>query len=66
MSWGCLVLTIILFWVVLPNKMIVSKISMVIFNILFIYFLKNKKWNYYTFTLLLFGIVFFTNVIIHF
>ena len=65
-SWLCLTLTIILFCVVLPNEMIISKIAMLLLNILFIHFMKNKKWNYYTYTLLLFGLVFFIDIIIHF
>ena len=65
-SWLCLVLTIILFCIVLPNKMIISKMAMILLNLSFIYFMRNKKWNYYTYALILFGLVFFVNVIIHF
>ena len=65
-SWFCLALTIILFCIVLPNKMIVSKIAMLLLNILFIHFMKNKKWDYYTNSLVCFGVVFFVNIIIHF
>jgi 4-hydroxybenzoate polyprenyltransferase len=66
LSWLCLVLTIILFCVALPNKMIISKTAMLLLNLLFIYFMKNEKWNHYTFTLILFGLIFFTNMIVHF
>ena len=61
-----LIITTILFYIVLPKNMMISKIAMILLNLLFIYFLENKKWDCYTNSLVCFGVVFFINVIIHF
>jgi hypothetical protein len=66
MSWTCLILTVVLFCIMLDSKMMVSKMAMIILNLAFLYFMKNKKWNSYTYVLILFGLVFFADILVHF
>jgi hypothetical protein len=65
-SWLCLVLTIILFCNILPSKMAVSKIGVLLLNLFFYLLYKKRKWNSYTHILILFGFLFFVDIIIHF
>ena len=56
----------LIFCVVLPKNMLISKFAMIGYNIAFFYSLVSEKWKLYTWFTIIFGLIFFADLLIHF
>lgn len=65
-SWILYLLSTILFCLIPKHKLFVSKLALLLLNTYFIILLKKQEWKKYTYALILFGVIYFANIMVSF
>ena len=56
----------LIFYIILPNNMWISKLAIISYILAFHYSLITKRWKLYTHITIIFGLIFFADLLIHF
>ena len=66
MSYLLMCFSTLIFCVILSDNILISKFAIIGYIIAFLYCLVSKKWKLYTYFTIIFGLLFFTDLLIHF
>ena len=65
LSWILLFTVLLIILYSLPRKLIISKISLILFQIIFIFVEITRKWKIYTYATFISGILIFPDILLH-